>query len=69
MEIPKDYFRVAESPFMYNKATAYYNKDTLSFIIVVDEDVSIGPINKAQLEVLSHVIKDLIEMRGRYGAI
>ena len=60
--------RIAETSFRYNKGTVLYNRDERTFTIIVDK-IKSGPYTKEQLEVMDHVIKDVLDMRGRYGAI
>ena len=60
--IPTGFYRIAQSDFRYNSATAYYNGE--KYFLVIDEERSIGPLTHAQLEALEHVLKDVIPMRS-----
>jgi len=67
--IPKGFIRIAHSELMNcGTGTLYFNKDRQRFILVVDDEIVGGfPINR--LECVLHVIKDVYEMRGRYGEV
>lgn len=65
---PEGYHRIALSEFMYNTAAVYWNRIERKYLVFVD-GLKIGPIDFPQLEALEHVIKDVIDMKGRYGSI
>ncbi len=60
--LPEGYFRVACSELRNSTGEAFANKEG-KVIFVVDGERSIGPINKAQMEALIHVLNDVSEMK------
>lgn len=64
MEVPKGYKLVAESDLRTSKSCAHYNPDERKTFVVVDDEFEIGPLTRAQLESLKHVITDVLEMKS-----
>jgi len=73
MDLPKGFRKVAESdlrPFINSVAKAYVDPDLGEVIVVLDwdeEDVGktesiLGPFTKAQMESITHVLRDVIQM-------
>lgn len=65
---PEGYARIALSEFMYNAAAVFWNRSERKYIVFVD-GLKIGPIDYEQMKALDHVIKDVIDMKGRYATI
>ena len=63
--VPKGYRLIAKTERNASTASVYYNSDESLFFIVVD-DKAMGPIPLPKLSTLSHVIADVIDMRGNY---
>ena len=59
--IPKGFHRCACSELRFTKAESFYSPDRALYYIVLDDEHSIGPMNKNQLEALLHAGKDCFE--------
>ncbi len=65
MKIPKGFRKVAESdlrPFINSVAKAYVDPDLGEVLVVLDDEKLLGPFTKAQMESITHVLGDVIQM-------
>ena len=66
--IPKDFYRCAHSELLNGTGTMYFNKERGVLLLVVDDKI-IGQFPADRLECVIHVIKDIYDMKGRYGQV
>ena len=63
--IPKGFRLIARTEQGNIRASIYYNSDSYQFMIALNHHV-MGPMTQPELDRLSHVLSDVIDMRGNY---
>lgn len=69
MNAPDGYIRIALSEFLNKSAAVYFNRDDRTFVISLNDEIVTEPISIYQLDVIIHVLNDVKEMKGRFGAV
>lgn len=67
--IPATYRKIAETFDQYKHCTVsiYYSRKHNWYLIrLKNTEKNLGPFVKAEIDVMHHVLSDVIEMRGKY---